>query len=61
MPGRLGGPNPWTGFGPSAVTIPRHGVLEGVRRGSAFVGLFAALIPAFRAGRMNVLNAIATE
>lgn len=29
--------------------------------GSAFVGLFAALIPAFRAGRMNVLNAIATE
>ncbi|WP_460066473.1 ABC transporter permease [Streptomyces sp. YKOK-I1] len=29
--------------------------------GSAFVGLFAALIPAFRAGRMNVLNAIATD
>lgn len=29
--------------------------------GSAFVGLFAALIPAFRAGRMNVLDAIATE
>ncbi|WP_413758618.1 ABC transporter permease [Streptomyces sp. MMBL 11-3] len=29
--------------------------------GSAFVGLFAALVPAFRAGRMNVLNAIATE
>ncbi|MGY6020237.1 ABC transporter permease [Streptomyces spinosirectus] len=29
--------------------------------GSAFVGLVAALIPAFRAGRMNVLNAIATE
>ncbi|MEU6217364.1 FtsX-like permease family protein [Streptomyces sp. NPDC047022] len=29
--------------------------------GSAFVGLAAALIPAFRAGRMNVLNAIATE
>ncbi|MEU3503720.1 FtsX-like permease family protein [Streptomyces hundungensis] len=28
---------------------------------SAFVGLFAALIPAFRAGRMNVLNAIATD
>ncbi|MFE9765908.1 ABC transporter permease [Streptomyces sp. NPDC005808] len=28
---------------------------------SAFVGLFAALIPAFRAGRMNVLKAIATE
>ncbi|MEU6366123.1 FtsX-like permease family protein [Streptomyces sp. NPDC046931] len=29
--------------------------------GSAFVGLLAALVPAFRAGRMNVLNAIATE
>ncbi|PRH77082.1 hypothetical protein C6N75_22145 [Streptomyces solincola] len=29
--------------------------------GSAFVGLIAALVPAFRAGRMNVLNAIATE
>ncbi|WP_306329030.1 FtsX-like permease family protein, partial [Streptomyces venezuelae] len=29
--------------------------------GSAFVGLFAALVPAFRAGRMNVLNAIASE
>ncbi|WP_019886992.1 ABC transporter permease [Streptomyces purpureus] len=29
--------------------------------GSAFVGLFAALVPAFRAGRMNVLGAIATE
>ncbi|MFF7974131.1 FtsX-like permease family protein [Streptomyces sp. NPDC007905] len=28
---------------------------------SAFVGLFAALIPAFRAARMNVLNAIATD
>ncbi|MFG2194282.1 ABC transporter permease [Streptomyces sp. NPDC048639] len=28
---------------------------------SAFVGLVAAMIPAFRAGRMNVLNAIATE
>lgn len=35
--------------------------LVGVFLGSAFVGLFAALIPAFRAGRMNVLNAIATE
>ncbi|MET9769630.1 FtsX-like permease family protein [Streptomyces sp. NPDC006415] len=28
---------------------------------SALVGLFAALVPAFRAGRMNVLNAIATD
>ncbi|MET9886630.1 FtsX-like permease family protein [Streptomyces sp. NPDC006430] len=33
----------------------------GVFAGSAFVGLFAALVPAFRAGRMNVLNAIASE
>ncbi|MEU7241928.1 ABC transporter permease [Streptomyces sparsogenes] len=29
--------------------------------GSAVVGLVAALLPAFRAGRMNVLNAISTE
>ncbi|WP_031509259.1 ABC transporter permease [Streptomyces megasporus] len=29
--------------------------------GAAVVGLVAALVPAFRAGRMNVLNAIATE
>ncbi|EXU68214.1 membrane protein [Streptomyces sp. PRh5] len=29
--------------------------------GSAVVGLIAALVPAFRAARMNVLNAIATE
>jgi putative ABC transport system permease protein len=29
--------------------------------GSAVVGLVAALVPAFRAGRMNVLGAIATE
>ncbi|WP_165987792.1 ABC transporter permease [Streptomyces sp. YIM 98790] len=29
--------------------------------GSAVVGLLAALVPAFRAGRMNILNAIATE
>ncbi|MDC2951335.1 ABC transporter permease [Streptomyces heilongjiangensis] len=33
----------------------------GVFVGSAFVGLLAALVPAFRAGRMNVLNAIATD
>ena len=33
----------------------------GVFIGSAFVGLFAALVPAFRAGRMNVLSAIASE
>ncbi|MEU6576225.1 FtsX-like permease family protein [Streptomyces sp. NPDC046805] len=35
--------------------------ITGVFIGSAFVGLFAALVPAFRAGRMNVLNAIASE
>ncbi|MGW1978851.1 ABC transporter permease [Streptomyces sp. NPDC001889] len=37
------------------------GTIGGVFVGAAFVGLFAALVPAFRAGRMNVLNAIATE
>ncbi|MET9551442.1 FtsX-like permease family protein [Streptomyces sp. NPDC006645] len=35
--------------------------IVGVFVASAFVGLFAALVPAFRAGRMNVLNAIATD
>ncbi|MFJ1600261.1 ABC transporter permease [Streptomyces sp. NPDC088261] len=35
--------------------------IAGVFVASAFVGLFAALIPAFRAGRMNVLNAIASD
>ncbi|GAA3146375.1 FtsX-like permease family protein [Streptomyces rameus] len=35
--------------------------ITGVFVGSAFVGLFAALVPAFRAARMNVLNAIATD
>ncbi|MGY1579650.1 ABC transporter permease [Streptomyces sp. MN13] len=35
--------------------------IGGVFLGSAFVGLFAALVPAFRAGRMNLLNAIATD
>ncbi|MDX2544376.1 ABC transporter permease [Streptomyces sp. WI04-05B] len=35
--------------------------ISGVFVGSAFVGLIAALVPAFRAGRMNVLNAIATD
>ncbi|MFH8365946.1 ABC transporter permease [Streptomyces sp. NPDC018031] len=33
----------------------------GVFIGSAVVGLIAALVPAFRAGRMNVLKAIATD
>ncbi|MCE7081404.1 ABC transporter permease [Streptomyces sp. ST2-7A] len=37
------------------------GVIVIVFIGSALVGLLAALIPAFRAGRMNILRAIATE
>ncbi|WP_431034368.1 ABC transporter permease [Streptomyces sp. P6-2-1] len=37
------------------------GTIGGVFAGSALVGLLAALVPAFRAGRMNVLGAIATE
>ncbi|MDK0519943.1 ABC transporter permease [Streptomyces sp. ML-6] len=43
-----------------ALDIPWPTILT-VFVGSAFVGLFAALVPAFRAGRMNVLNAIATD
>ncbi|MEU2248722.1 FtsX-like permease family protein [Streptomyces sp. NPDC019224] len=35
--------------------------IGGVFIGSAVVGLLAALVPAFRAARLNVLNAIATE
>jgi putative ABC transport system permease protein len=46
--------------GLNVLRIP-WGTITGVFVGAAFVGLFAALIPAFRAGRMNVLNAIATE
>ncbi|KIF69546.1 membrane protein [Streptomyces sp. AcH 505] len=46
--------------GLGVLEIPWPTIL-GVFVASAFVGLFAALIPAFRAGRMNVLNAIATE
>jgi putative ABC transport system permease protein len=46
--------------GLNVLDIPWPTIL-GVFIGSAFVGLFAALIPAFRAGRMNVLTAIATE
>lgn len=37
------------------------GTIAAVFIGSAFVGLIAALVPAFRAARMNVLNAIATD
>lgn len=46
--------------GLKVLEIPWPTIL-GVFAGSAFVGLFAALVPAFRAGRMNVLNAIASE
>ncbi|WP_327384968.1 ABC transporter permease [Streptomyces sp. NBC_01207] len=44
----------------NVLEIPWPTIL-GVFTASAFVGLFAALVPAFRAGRMNVLNAIASE
>ncbi|MFG2293699.1 ABC transporter permease [Streptomyces sp. NPDC048603] len=46
--------------GMKVLEIP-WGTIIGVFIGSAFVGLLAALVPAFRAGRMNVLNAIASE
>lgn len=46
--------------GLKVLEIPWPTIL-GVFAGSALVGLFAALVPAFRAGRMNVLNAIASE
>ncbi|MFD7028089.1 ABC transporter permease [Streptomyces sp. NPDC059917] len=46
--------------GLKVLEIPWPTIL-GVFAGSAFVGLFAALVPAFRAGRMNVLNAIGSE
>ncbi|WP_129842187.1 ABC transporter permease [Streptomyces sp. RFCAC02] len=46
--------------GMDVLSIP-WGTILGVFAGSAVVGLLAALFPAFRAGRMNVLNAIATD
>ncbi|CAM5465960.1 membrane protein [Streptomyces avidinii] len=46
--------------GMKVLEIPWPTIL-GVFAGSALVGLLAALFPAFRAGRMNVLNAIASE
>ncbi|MEU1853612.1 FtsX-like permease family protein [Streptomyces sp. NPDC019990] len=58
----------WGATAQQLLALEGMGVLDipwptiiGVFIGSAFVGLFAALVPAFRAGRMNVLNAIATE
>ncbi|MFF7360928.1 FtsX-like permease family protein [Streptomyces sp. NPDC008125] len=46
--------------GLNALEIPWATIIT-VFVASAFVGLFAALVPAFRAGRMNVLAAIATD
>jgi putative ABC transport system permease protein len=46
--------------GLTVLEIPWPTIL-GVFAGSAVVGLLAALAPAYRAGRMNVLAAIATE
>ncbi|MEU8350268.1 FtsX-like permease family protein [Streptomyces sp. NPDC048845] len=58
----------WGATAQQLLALEGLGVLEipwptitGVFFGSAVVGLMAALVPAFRAGRMNVLNAIATE
>jgi putative ABC transport system permease protein len=58
----------WGATGQKVLSTQGLGVLSvpwptilGVFAGSAVVGLLAALLPAFRAGRMNVLNAIATD
>jgi putative ABC transport system permease protein len=58
----------WGTTGQKVLASQGLGVLEipwptiiAVFIGSAVVGLLAALLPAFRAGRMNVLNAIATD
>ncbi|MFI9269119.1 ABC transporter permease [Kitasatospora sp. NPDC052896] len=45
--------------GLDVLAIP-YGTIVAVLIGAALVGLLAALLPAFRAGRMNVLAAIAT-
>ncbi|MGW4384474.1 ABC transporter permease [Kitasatospora sp. NPDC004531] len=46
--------------GLSVLTVPT-GTVATVLIGSVLVGLVAALVPAFRAARMNVLTAIATD
>ncbi|MGK5529866.1 ABC transporter permease [Streptomyces sp. URMC 129] len=58
----------WGAAGQQLLAAENFTVLEipwatitGVFAGSALVGLLAALLPAFRAGRMNVLDAIATD
>ncbi len=49
-----------SGQGLAVLTIPT-GTIVGILFASAVVGLLAALLPAYRAGRMNVLAAIATD
>ncbi|GAA2158376.1 FtsX-like permease family protein [Kitasatospora kazusensis] len=49
-----------SGQGLAILTIPT-GTIVVILLASALVGLLAALLPAFRAGRMNVLAAIATD
>ncbi|MGK5534065.1 ABC transporter permease [Streptomyces sp. URMC 129] len=58
----------WGATAQRVLALEGFGVLEipwvtiaAVFAGSAVVGLAAALLPAFRAGRMNVLRAIATD
>ncbi|MEV8099404.1 FtsX-like permease family protein [Kitasatospora sp. NPDC085879] len=46
--------------GLDTLTVPT-GTIIGILIASAVVGLLAALLPAFRAGRMNILAAIATD
>lgn len=48
------------GQGLDILTVP-VGTIVGILVASAVVGLLAALLPAFRAGRMNILAAIATD
>ncbi|WP_354640858.1 ABC transporter permease [Kitasatospora camelliae] len=46
--------------GLTTLTVP-VGTIVAILTASAFVGLLAALVPAFRAARMNILAAIATD
>lgn len=48
------------GQGLEILTVPT-GTIVTILVGSAVVGLLAALVPAFRAARMNILAAIATD
>jgi predicted lysophospholipase L1 biosynthesis ABC-type transport system permease subunit len=49
-----------TAYGVTALTIPWPTIAV-VLTGAAFVGFAAAILPAYRAARMNTLTAIATE